>query len=73
MVIVMRRPSYTLTCEFDLMAETRELIKHMGDDPDARGVTSRYIEDAIRVKNMLIKANKWVPAEDIDPKKVKLR
>jgi hypothetical protein len=59
--------------DFDVYAEMREMIKLMGEDPDARGMQSRYIEDAIKGKNKLVKNHKWIPADDINPEKAKLQ
>lgn len=68
-----RKPTYTASMDFDVYAEMREMIKLMGEDPDARGMQSRYIEDAIKGKNKLVKVHKWVPADDINSEKAKLQ
>jgi hypothetical protein len=51
----------------------REIIKKAGEDPDATGAQAHYIEDAIKAKNMLMKAHKWVPADNINAEKAKLQ
>jgi hypothetical protein len=68
-----RKPSITTTLDFDVYAEMRKLIKEMGEDPDARGIQSRYIEDAVKGKNKLVEKHKWVSADDINADKAKLQ
>jgi hypothetical protein len=41
-------------------------MKESGEDPEERGAKIKYIVDAVRFKNGLVKAGKWVPAEAVD-------
>jgi hypothetical protein len=68
-----RKISLGGTIDIDVYIEMREIIKKAGEDPDATGAQAHYIEDAIKAKNMLMKAHKWVPADNINAEKAKLQ
>lgn len=60
------RTSKSMAFDFDTWMENKECMKGMGFDPNGWGEESRYVEDAVRLKNALVKAGKWVPFEEVD-------
>jgi len=64
--------SMTITIRRDTDDELIKGMKQIGEDPDGRGAISRYIEDAILLKNGLVKAGKWIPADMVDFRASKL-
>lgn len=70
--LFMPKTTRTITMEHDTYNEMVDTMKEMGENPEERGSMAKYIEDAIKFKNGLVKANKWVPADTIDFSKVKI-
>jgi hypothetical protein len=62
----------TVSMPDDVYADLIERMQENGDDPAERGAKVKYIVDAIRIKNGLVKAGKWVPAEGIDFRNCKI-
>jgi len=61
-----RRTSRSLTFDADTFKEIEDCMKGLGFDPNGWGEESRYVEDAVKLKNALVKAGKWVPFEEVD-------
>ena len=56
----------TVSMPDDVYADLIKRMKESGEDPEERGAKIKYIVDAVRFKNGLVKAGKWVPAEAVD-------
>lgn len=68
----MRKPTLTITLEYETYTNIHECMKAIGENPDERGTIPRYIEDAIKFKNAMVKLNKWVPSDSVDFKATKI-
>ena len=68
----MRKPTLTITLEYETYTGVFECMKELGENPDERGSIPRYIEDAIKFKNALVKLGKWVPSDSVDFKATKI-
>ena len=67
-----RMQSMTITIRRDTDDELIKGMNKIGEDPDARGAISRYIEDAILLKNGFVGAGKWIPSDMVDFRASKL-
>lgn len=62
----------TVSMPDDVYRNLIDRMKENGEDPEERGAKIKYIVDAVRFKNGLVKAGKWVPAEAVDFKTCKI-
>ena len=68
----MRKTTLSMSIDIEVYKDIQTRMKDIGEDPDKRGAMSEYIEDAIKFKNSLIKAGKWVPSDSVDFDRVKI-
>lgn len=68
----MRKPTLTITLEYETYTTVIDCMKAIGEDPEKRGTMAQYIEDAVKFKNALVKLNKWVPTDSVDFKATKI-
>ena len=61
------------TFEFETLKEINDCMTALNIPPDGWGERARYIEDAVKIKNMLVRAGKWIPAEEIDIKRTQIK
>ena len=68
-----RRTQRSLTFYPDTLRETEKCMEALNINPDGWGEEAKYVEDAVRIKNMLVLAGKWIPAEEIDIKRTQIK
>ena len=68
-----RRVQKSCVFDFETFKDIEDCMTALNIPPDGWGEESRYIEDAVKLKNALVKAGKWIPAEEVDIKGTQIK